>query len=222
VAEGDSIPDADPDDSEVLIGTGKVAVYYTVSREQWGTADTASLLSDATRDALVRKANRLYLSQAAPTPPATTPPAGLVNQNLGSVSGTIQSDGLDPVIDAIAAIEDAGGNASHILASPQAWAYISKLKAAVDSNLSLIGAGTNAAPRQLENVPVLVDKDVLDWSLIVLDRRAVLSAFGNVVIATSEHAAFQRDSVAVRATFRFGAQVSDTDRVVLVPVLDLS
>lgn len=54
VDEGEPIPEADPDDTETVIHTGKVAVYYTVSREQWGTADTASLLSDATRDALVR------------------------------------------------------------------------------------------------------------------------------------------------------------------------
>ena len=71
-------------------------------------------------------------------------------------------------------------------------------------------------------MPVLVDKDAVQWSLIVLDKRALLAAYGQVLIATSEHAAFQRDSVAVRATFRFGAKVSDADRVVLVPVLDLS
>ena len=63
----------------MLIHTGKVAVLVKVSREQYGTGSAASMLSDAVRRALIRKANVAYLSQEAPSPPATTPPAGLLN-----------------------------------------------------------------------------------------------------------------------------------------------
>ena len=92
--------------------------------------------------ALILKADAAYLSQAAPTPPATTPPAGLLN--LSPTDGGTIADDLDALIDAIAAIEDASGSATHILANPQAWAELVKLKTATDSNVSLVGAGVEA------------------------------------------------------------------------------
>lgn len=221
VAEGDEIPEADPDDTEKVIYTSKIAELIAVSREQYGQEDVASLLDDAVRDALIRKANRRFLAQAAPTPPATNPPAGLINQGISSVLTPIE-DNLDPVVDAIAAIETAGGTATHILAHPVAWAELCKLKLATDSNASLIGAGTDGAQRQLLNVPVLVDRDVPLASMLVLDRKAVLSAYGQVQIARSDHFYFNRDTIGIRATFRFGATVSDTNRVVMVTVFDAS
>ena len=40
------------------------------------------------------------------------------------------ADDLDAVIDAVAAIEDASGQATHIVGSPQSWADLSKFKQA--------------------------------------------------------------------------------------------
>ena len=54
------------------------------------------------------------------------------------------ADDLDAVIDAVAAIEDASGQATHIVGSPQSWADLSKVKQADNSNVSLVGAGTTA------------------------------------------------------------------------------
>ena len=102
VAEGDDIDEAATDSSEVVINTGKVAVLVKVSREQYGTGSAASMLSDATRRALIRKANVAYLSQVAPTPPATTPPAGLLN--LSPTDGGLVSGNLDAVSDAFHAL----------------------------------------------------------------------------------------------------------------------
>ena len=67
-------------------------------------------------------------------------------------------------------------------------------------------------------MPVIVDRDVPVASAVVLDRKAFLSAYGEVLIARSDHFYFGHDSIAVRATFRFGAKVADAKRVVLVPV----
>ena len=66
----------------------------------------------------------------------------------------------------------------------------------------------------------LVALDVLPAAAGAVDRRAILSVYGSVLVARSDDFYFNQDSIAVRATFRFGAKVSDTDRVVLVPVLD--
>jgi hypothetical protein len=43
-------------------------------------------------------------------------------------------------------------------------------------------------------------------------------SYGNVQVATGADHAFNRDSVALRVTFRFGTRVTDTDRVVVVGV----
>jgi HK97 family phage major capsid protein len=223
VPEGDEIDEADPDDTEVVIYTGKVAVLVPVSREQWGQEEVASLLSDAVKDALVRKTNRAFLSQSAPVGPATTPPAGIVNQSIETLLTDVETAAsLDPFIDAIAHIEAAGGSASHILMHPLGWAQVQKLKLTTDSNASLVGAGTDSATRQLLNVPVLVDKDAPVNGALVLDRKAILSVYGNVQVATSDDYYFNRDSRALRATFRFGARVANADRVVLVPLTDES
>ena len=70
--------------------------------------------------------------------------------------------------------------------------------------------GTHAPARQRLGLPVYVDRHVTADTLVVLDRTAILSAYGNVQLATS----FNRDSIALRVTFRFGQVVADADRVV--------
>jgi hypothetical protein len=55
---------------------------------------------------------------------------------------------------------------------------------------------------------------VADGTMLVADRRAILSAVGSVLVATSEHVAFRRDSITTRITRRFGATVAREQRVV--------
>ena len=62
VPEGTNIPEADPDTSETLIYTGKVAVLAKISAEQYRTGTASGLLSDAVRRALIKKANVAYLT----------------------------------------------------------------------------------------------------------------------------------------------------------------
>ena len=78
VAEGAEISEADPGLNEVLIATGKVAQLVRISREQYGQGGASGLISESVRRAVVNRANQAYLAQAAPTSPATTPPAGTV------------------------------------------------------------------------------------------------------------------------------------------------
>lgn len=216
VPEGADIPEADPDDTEVVIHTGKVAALAKISYEQYSTGTAATLLSDAMRRDLIRKANAAYLAQAAPTGGNTTPPAGLLN--LSPTNGGIVADDLDAVVDAIADIEDAGGSATHIIASPGAWAEVSKFKDGDTSNRSLIGAGTDAVIRSLLGVPVLVSNSMPNLGMLVLDQSAILSVYGDVRLAVSSEAYFKSDSIGLRATFRFGAKIADTGRVVKLTV----
>ncbi len=84
--------------------------------------------------------------------------------------------------------------------------------------MSLVGAGTESAERKLLSLPVTVDRDVPAVSIIVLDKKAVPSVIGNVQVASSQDFLFDKDSIAVRATVRFGAKIADADRVVLLGV----
>ncbi len=48
---------------------------------------------------------------------------------------------------------------------------------------------------------MLVNPAAPDYTGIVVDRNAVVSAVGDVKVANSEHAAFSSDSVLLRATW---------------------
>ena len=48
---------------------------------------------------------------------------------------------------------------------------------------------------------------------LVIDRSAVVSAVGDVQVATSSDVYFASDSVGLRCTFRFGATIVRPDRV---------
>jgi HK97 family phage major capsid protein len=220
VAEGAPIPEADPDDDEVLIGTSKIALLFPVTREQYETGQTKQLFANAVRREMTRRANFKYLAQPEPAAFETRPPAGILNQH--PTFGGVIDGNLDAFIDAIATIESAGGTATNILANPAAWAVIAKFKTADDSNTSLIGAGTETAQRRLLGLPVDVDLDVPPGKFIVLDNTAILSVIGNIQTATSEHYYFNRDTIAIRATWRFGAKIADPARVVVLDFSDES
>ena len=48
---------------------------------------------------------------------------------------------------------------------------------------------------------------------VVVDQRAVVTATGQVKVATSEHQYFSSDSVLLRATWRFGHVVVRANRI---------
>jgi hypothetical protein len=63
------------------------------------------------------------------------------------------------------------------------------------------------------SLPVIVYASVPDYSGVVVDKSAVVSAVGQVHIATSEHQYFGSDSVLLRATWRFGHMVMRPYRI---------
>ena len=107
-----------------------------------------------------------------------------------------------------------------MLANPTAWATLLKKKRGTGSNESLLGAGTTEAARALLTVPVLTSPSVPANTLLVLDSASILHAAGQLLVATSEHAYFGSDSIGVRVTWRFGARVVDTSRVVRLTIAD--
>ncbi|OCB41043.1 major capsid protein [Mycobacterium malmoense] len=219
VAEGATLSEADPNLAEVLVYTGKVAQLIRLSREQWSQPNAAQLLSKSVARAVTRAANLAYIAQVAPTSPAVTPPAGLLNVT-GIVDGGAIADSLDGLVDILATLATNLATPSHIVLSPTAWASLRKFKTGTGYNSSLLGAGTSDVQPYLLDLPVIVDPAVPTGDGLVVDKTAVVSAVGQVMVATSDQFYFNSDSIGIRCTWRFGQNVVKPDRIAKFTVTD--
>jgi HK97 family phage major capsid protein len=212
-AEGDEIPEGTPDLNEVLVHTGKVTKLLRISLEQWEQAGTNLALSQAVQAAIQEKANEAYLSQIAPVSPAVTPPAGLFNvPGLTEWVDPIATN-LDGLTDLIALLESLKSHPSHIITSPFAWAALSKFKTQTGSAETLLGSGVNSGVLRLLGLPVIKSASLTGMSGLVIDKSVIASAAGPIKVAQSEHAFFTSDSLALRATFRFGQNLVHPARI---------
>ena len=216
VPEGDEIPVNPIDSREGVIATGALATLTVVSVDQYRHNGVSALLTSELKRSMILKADTALLSQPAPAGKKITPPPGLLVQDHASGGEIV--DNLDALSDAIAQIEAEGGTADVIVTSPLGWSAVSKLKTAVDSNQSLLGPPGVAAARVLLSVPVRVAARVPEDTLLVIDKRAVLSAFSPLEVATSEHASFRRRSIETRLWWRIGATITHPDRVIELTV----
>ena len=214
VAEGQPIPESEPELAEVNVFTGKLSQLVRVSREQFSQQGTADQVSASVARALIRAADIAFLTQSAPTPPATNPASGILNVP-GVIDGGEVSDSLDTLVDIVAEIQSNGGFPSHVLVAPDAWAGLRKLKYADNSNQSLLGAGVSDADLLLLGLPVIVNPAVPSLSGVVLDRNAIVSAVGQVLVSTSQDAYFSSDSIGLRSTWRIGQALVRPDRLAM-------
>jgi len=102
---------------------------------------------------------------------------------------------------------------SALVVDPLGWSEIRKLKISSAYNATLLPAGNADTQPSLFSLPVSVNRGMTDYSGLVIDRSAIVSATGPVLIATSEHAYFDNDGVGLRATWRFGHVVVRPERI---------
>lgn len=202
VPEGNDIPESDPDLSELVLATGKIAVLVRISREQLAQPAVQDVVTAEIKRSVLKKVDWALLQQPSPVAPANFPPAGLIAK---ATDGGTVTDNLDAVIDVVASIEALGGSCTNIIAAPDAWASLAKLKDEDTSNRSLIGAGVESAQRTLLSIPVNVTSAMPEGKFLAVDKTKTLSAYGQIQVSRSEHAYFSSDSLALRATLRFGA-----------------
>lgn len=214
VDEFAEFPIADPDLNEITIQTRKVGLLTSVSMEQYRQQGAAGRLAESVRRSVITRADRAFIEQPAPTPPATAPATGLA---AWPGISTATATGIPGMIDAAATVEDVGGNVDLWIASPKSWALMCRWTA-VTSGALVLGSGTEEAPRRLLGRPVLVSGAAPDNAVLGIDKSSVISAYGDVEIATSEHAAFSRQGVAIRASWRIGHGVIRPKRLVKVTV----
>lgn len=203
VAEGVAPTLAEPTLSGLTVFTAKLSQVIAVSREQLTQNRASELLTGSMARALTTAANTAFVAQAAPTAPAVSPPPGLLNVP-GIVAGGAIAGNLDKLTDTLATLQGAGATPTVILASPTAWASLSKFKSATGSATTLLGAGVQAGELSLAGLPVIVTPALSTNKLLIVDRSAVISAVGQIQLATSEDAFFASDVIALRATWRMG------------------
>lgn len=206
VAEGDVIPESDPDMNQIEFQTHKVAKLYPISNELYAQEGAPAALSEAIRSAIIREANQVYLSNVSA-------PVGLVNYPNITVQATAVSANLDPLIDTVATVESLGARPTHLIVNPLTWAKMLKIKTQTGSAEGLLGAGTSAAQRQLLGLPVVVSEFMTANTGLVIDQMAIKSIVSDVATSVSKDYLFNRDAVALRATFRFGFGIVRPSRI---------
>jgi HK97 family phage major capsid protein len=170
-------------------------------------------LSLSVNRAIVRRADVAFLAEPAPTGAAVAPMAGVLNAAGIIAAPAAIGANLDPLADLIGTLEDNLSVPTAIVVDPQGWAQLRKIEDRRRYNSTLLGAGTEDAPPLLFSLPVYVNPGMTNYSGLVIDRSAIVSAVGSVLIATSEHQYFDSDSVGVRATWRFGQAVVRPTRI---------
>lgn len=203
VAEGAAATAVDPTLDEIVVNTDKVTQLVKVSREQIGKPGAAERIARSMARAVVTKADDLYLNNAAN-------PTGLLNTGslatAGDLGGATANDVFD-AYDAVGAIEDDGGLATHVLINPVDWATLSKIPEVSGSAKSIMADVHDASKRSLAGVPVIVSNKVTAGAALMLDRSEIVAAYGQLQLARSDDFYFDSDSVALRLSFRLGWNV---------------
>ena len=207
VAEGAEITAADPALDQVQVFTRKIARLVKMSREQWMQPNAANQISASVKNDLIRKMDRALLSQVAPTPPNVAPATGLANTaGLTEADAAITTD-LDPLIDLLVELQANDATPRFIVVDPLAFGELAKLRKATGSNEGLLSGANDALTFPLLGTQVSVSNAMPASTGLVIDPAAIVSAYSQVEIASSDQAYFTSDSVAVRATVRVGHTV---------------
>ena len=213
VAEGAEINESTPNMASLPVFTSKIASLTRMSSEQYyQPTPGAKSVSDAVRRAILRKADTAFINADAPTEGVPSQSTGLLN-TPGVVAGAEVSGTLDPVVDLLADVGTNNATTTALILAPSTWATLRKIKTATGSEVSLLGAGTMDAQPYLLGVPVIVNNAVPANTGVAIDSAAIVAAYGDIAVATSEHAYFGSDSIALRSTFRIGWSVVHPERI---------
>lgn len=207
VPEGATIDESEATLGEVVVHTAKIAQMHKISREQWSQPNVSQVLAASAGRAITRTADDLFINGA--TTDAST---GLTNVP-GIVAGDPVTGSLDALVDLVAELQANGAQPTNILLSPSGWAEVRKVKTGEGAATSLLGVGATDAQPLLMGIPVRVTAALAEGTGLVVDRTAVVSATSTVNVASSEHAAFDSDSIMLRATWRIGWAAVHADRI---------
>lgn len=220
IAEGAEIDETDPGVNELAFNTKKIGVLNILSREMNSDSDLSNMLTDSLINAVTDKADTVFLQNPAPET-GKTAPTGLFN-TPGVVAGELTgATGLNGLIAAISAVTTNGGSPTSIILNYVTWGKLLQFR--YNDGRPLIGADT---PRDglgrptLYGIPVVLNRHAPDDKVLVNDANNVISAAGTVDAQISLERYFEKDSVGVRVTFRFGFGVIRPNRLAVLTVTE--
>lgn len=223
VAEGAIIPEETPELGEILIASHKIAIIVPASNEMMRQHDEAAAQEYAASAArsVIAKADHDLLNRAAPTLGTGVDAlrglgsTGLLNNTDIVNVGQLIEDVLDPIVTAIALVESHGGNVSHFVMHPTSWAFLLNMLSLNGGAVTLLGVGATEAPppRRLYGVPVITSNAMPDAEILAIDKNAIISAVGPVRVDKSDQHYFNKDTAAIRVTFRLGWGITRPDRL---------
>ena len=220
VPEGTEILDDSPTLDEVVVHTRKLARLVKVSREQYQQTLTAGRLAASVSRDIVKKSDRALLTQVAPTAPAVAPAVGLYG-TTGTVNAGEVETNLDLLVDTLAVLQANESRPSLLVVDPIGFARLAKLKESTTSNRSLLTPdATSGASTVIAGIRTVVSSALATGTGLIVDPSAIASAYGQLTIATSEHAYFNSDTIAIRATWRVGHNVIYPNRLAKFTVAD--
>ncbi|KAB7790556.1 phage major capsid protein [Bifidobacterium leontopitheci] len=220
-AEGDTIDDTPPTVSELTVYTKKLALLTVLSNESTNYSGVETLMSDSLKRGIVKKADQMFLTNTAKEAagsiegglysPPHGEPAGLVN-TPGIVDGGAITSSINPLLETLGTLGDNGATPTAIIMGYGAWAKLLRLADANGRPLIAQDIANSPTPA-LYGIPVVLNAQAPKDTLLIIDKTEVLSSCGTVKLATSQDVFFDRDSLAVRVTFRFGFGVLHPNRL---------
>lgn len=202
VAEGAPLPDAGVNPDLVTVTPAKVAAYGDISNESAGDANAAEIVGQAMGQALARKVDAAFFTSGGAAAPGSLADASVLAVDADPASG------LDPYIDAAAAMEADGASPSVIFMNPTDWAGLAKVKETAGSAKPIIVApsGPTGAPtRSLNGLTVEVSSGVPAGTAYVVDgSRVVAVVRQDGSVEADRSVGFRNDITVVRVVGRFG------------------
>lgn len=186
---------------EMPVSPRKVAATQIVSNESAADANAAQMVGQALTNALSQTVDEAFFTGGGVNGPDGLPGLTAMSTVVAAADTT-----LDLYVDAIAAVEDAGGQAGAIYVSPATWALLSKIKSGTGSAqpvLSPQGNLSGATTRSLFGVPVYTSRFVEASTAWVLDpSRVVVVERTPASVAVDASVKFFEDATVLRATMR--------------------
>lgn len=218
VPEGSAIPESGERLDGVTIRSAKLAKLLRITAEQAAQENTMERLAISAQRSIVEAADSALLNFPAATQEQIdaeelVPSTGILNNEKIVVASDPLTKNLDVLVDLIAGLEQDRAIPSGIIMGPATWAALRKLKVGDRRNDSLLGAGSLDAEPRLLGLPILVSPQMPVGQGLVVDSRAIVSAWSDIEAATSEHGAFSSDSILYRLTLRVGHNLLHPERI---------
>jgi HK97 family phage major capsid protein len=183
------------------VQTRKLALLTSVSNEALTGGNGSDLLGEGVTRAMTNGADQIFLSN----PGDNGEPVGLalIPGQTTIANADVETDGLSPILDAIAQVTDLGANVSSLLMRYSVWARLQALTAA-DGRPIITPDVAQAANPLLFGKPVTLSPFVPADCILVNDSANLVASASEVGVATSTDALFEKDMTMMRATMRLG------------------